>query len=210
MLTRREFGKRTIMAVGVSAVAGNLVFSTACPSTADVFTTINGILVEVGPALQIVIELLPLLTHKNIPQNVQQGISQWDTEVTADVKKLQDLITQFKADVHNPTLEADVNAAIATVTDQLSTILPMIHVLDAATQQKITEIEMAISAGILEVENIINQVEGKTSAKRAVTVQGFTVEVHDGKSFKKQVNTVVTLPTGDAEVDAATKQVKKL
>lgn len=175
----------------------------AC-NTQTVLQRVDSILNEVGPALQIVVTLLPLLTGKNIPSNVTQAVQTWTPRVQADITQLESLLSQYQNDLStNTTAQAQINALIATTEQDITSILPIFQVVDTATQQKITQIITAIAAGVASVENIIAAAEGKVSIKVAAA-NG----IRDGKSFKAVVNSALHVPTGDQTVDAATAQVK--
>ena len=166
---------------------------------------VNSILVEVGPALQVVVALLPLLGAKQIPPQVVTSIQAWIPQVQQDVASLDDLIKQYGADLAaNPTAQSKINALITTTENDLTAILPVFHVLDATTQQKVTAIVTAIAAAISSVESIVNAASGKVSVKKAAS----TAFISSGKDFKTKFNAILKSPTGDPVVDLATTQVE--
>lgn len=166
---------------------------------------VNSILVEVGPALQVVVALLPLLGAKQIPPQVVTSIQAWIPQVQQDVASLDDLIKQYGADLAaNPTAQSKINALITTTENDLTAILPVFRVLDATTQQKVTAIVTAIAAAISSVESIVNAASGKVSVKKAAS----TAFVSSGKDFKTKFNAILKSPTGDPVVDLATTQVE--
>ncbi len=165
---------------------------------------VNSILVEVGPALQVIVALLPLLGSKNIPPDVISQINAWIPRVQQDVSTLNDLIKQYGTDLaSNPTAQSKINALIVSTQNEITSILPVFRVLDVSTQQKITSIVTAVAAAVSSVEAIINATEGKVSAKKAASAAFVT----SGKDFKAKFNSVLKAPTGDGVVDAATAQV---
>lgn len=170
----------------------------------SVVTQVNNILVEVGPAIQIVVSLLPLLTGKNIPANVVSSINSWATQAQQDVTQLGAIVQQYQGDLTNPTTQAKINAVIQTTENDITSVLTMIHVLDPATQNKITEIVTATAAAIVSVENIIANYTG-AKVKRTLAKGQF---VANGADFKNKFNALLHAPTGDASVDAATAKLK--
>src|SRR6266702_1540481 len=78
----------------------------------NVVDRVNSILAEVGPALQIVASLLPLLGTKNIPPEVTSGIQAWIPRVQADSQQLGALVQQYQSDLASPGTQAKINAAV--------------------------------------------------------------------------------------------------
>jgi len=170
----------------------------------NVVDRVNSILEEVGPALQIITSLLPLLGAKQIPDSVVTGINAWVPKVQKDVSELDDLYKQYSADLaNNADAQSKINAIIATTDNDLTSIFDVIRVLDPSTQAKISNLVTAVIAAVASAENIIKAAEGKVSAKKAAS----TVFVTDGKDFKAKYNAVLKAPSGDAVVDAATAKV---
>jgi len=195
-----------------SVMAVLLVFTTialtgyAC-NVQNTVNTINSILTEVGPAIQIIVSLLPLLSGKNIPPDVITAINKWTVESQADVNNLNSIIQQYQSSIaSSPDVQAKINAAIQQTEQHVLDVLQIIHVLDPATQQKITSIVNAIGASIIEVEGIIAHIEGKTQLKVG-KVGGSPFLVKDGKDFKKKFNAVLHTPVNDATVDSATAKL---
>jgi len=164
--------------------------------------TINTILTDVGPALQLILNLLPLLGAKNIPENVITGIDNWVPEVTQDVTQIEALVQQYQNDLSNAAFQAKLNALIQTTENSVASILSIIHVLDPATRAKITEMVNVVGAAIISVENLVNQFSGKKlkSLGRAATIK-------NGADFKAKFNAVLHAPTSDPVVDAATEKL---
>lgn len=192
--------KRTLTAMLlVPVMLFTLGFACNVQSVVD---RVNSILVEVGPALQIVVALLPLLSGKNVPADVITGVNAWIPRVQEDVTKLNNLIQQYQNDLKtNTTVQAEINALIKTTEDEVLSILPVFRVLDPALQQKLVAIVTAVGAAIISVENMINAAEGKVAAKAAPPGAKL---VSNGKDFKKKFNSVLHSPTADPVVDGAT------
>jgi hypothetical protein len=169
--------------------------------------TIDSILAEVGPAVQIVVSLLPLLTKENIPPNVVSGINAWVPVVTQDVSNLQSIVTQYQSDLTDPTVQAKINAVIQTTENDVTSVLTMLKVLDPATQEKITAIVTAVGAAIISVENIINSLKAKAGVKVAFKASPNQQFYKNGKDFVSKFNVVLHLPTGNPTVDGATAQL---
>jgi hypothetical protein len=215
-MNRREFLKQSgSIPVGILAMrivgTGLLVEATTGISCTpqSVITTINGILTDIGPALSVIIELLPLLGAKNIPANVESGIQSWITKGEADVTAVESYITQYQSDLaSNPTFQAKLAALVQTSENDIDSILTVIQVLDTATRQKIENLVNAIGGALISADNFILQLEGKTSLKPVKVVLGKPFTVKNGNDFKKKYTTVVRAPVNDSVVDNAAKEVK--
>ena len=175
----------------------------AC-NTQSTFQTIDSILAQVAPAIQIVVSLLPLLMSKNIPANIVSGINAWAGTATADVNILRNIIAQYQGDLASGTAQQKINAAIQTTERDILQVLTIARVLDATTQQKITAIVTAIGAAIVSVENIVNNLNSPPTLKRAA--KSNTI-IKSGADFKAKFNVILHLPTGDPAVDAATQKL---
>ena len=209
-MQRREFLKTSLTVPVAFAALGSLeVFTTGCPSFQSVESEITGILQEVGPALQLITALLPLLTSKNIPTNVISGINTWTVKGQADLQQAITIIDQYKDNIKgNPTIQGQLNAAIQTTQQDVDQILNIAQVLDATTRTKIEDTVNVIGSAIISAENLIVQLEGKTSAMRTPrTVQGKLMVIKNKKDFKKELNSVFHAPTNDPVVDSATQKL---
>lgn len=164
---------------------------------------VDSILNEIGPALQIITSLLPLLGSKNIPPEVISGVQTWIPRVQDDLTKIEQELAAVQGDLQNPATQAKINALVATAQSDVLAILPIFRVLDPATQGKVVAIVNAAAAAILAAENIIAAAEGRVSARTAAA----TAFAKDGKDFKNKFNAVLHAPTGDAAVDAATSKL---
>jgi hypothetical protein len=215
-MNRRDFLKTTgSIPVGILAFrvvgTGLLVESTmgiSC-NPQSVITTINGILTDVGPALSVIIELLPLLGVKNIPATVDAQIQSWITKGEKDVAAVESYITQYQSDLAtNKTFQTALASLVQTSENDVDSILTVIQVLDTATRQKIENLVNAIGGALISADNFILQLEGKTSLKPVKTVLGKPFTVKNGSDFKKKYTVVLHTSVNDPVVDNAAKQVK--
>jgi len=169
----------------------------------NVVSRVDSILNEIGPAIQIITSLLPLLNSKNIPADVIAGVNTWVPRVEADLQQIETEWAAIQSDLQNPSNQAKINALVSTAQNDILSVLPIFRVLDASTQGKIVAIVNAAAAGVLAAENITAAAEGKVSARAGVA----TAFASDGKDFKKKFNAVLKAPTGDAVVDVATAKL---
>lgn len=170
-------------------------------------TKANQILVAAEPAIQIVISLLPLL-GANVPPVVATEIQNWAPQVEGDLTTLTGLITQWNDAAENAKagIVAKIEAEITVVQNQLTSILPALHILNAATQAKIAAIVAAVGEAVSLVANLVASVKGSSVslARKAAAKAPFK----NAKGFKSYCNTIVHAATGDPVVDAATAQVQ--
>ena len=119
-MNRRDFLKRTatspvaymvIRAGGVVAIA-DLSMGISCQT---VLQDINGVLVELGPALQVILALLPLFGVKNVPANVAAAITKWEGQAQTDITNLETYFQQVQNDIaNNPTVQTKLAGLIQT------------------------------------------------------------------------------------------------
>jgi hypothetical protein len=154
---------------------------------------VNTILQEVGPAVQIVVSVLPLL-GTSVPPTVTSAVNTWAPKLQSDVTQLGSLIQQLQGDLAtNPTTQAKINALIATTQQDVLSILPVFQVLDPSSQAKVVAAVNIISAAITSVENIVNNVEGKVTFKATNNKM-----IKNGSDFKKQFNATLQQNFGPA------------
>lgn len=149
---------------------------------------VNAVLQELGPALTVFANLLPLL-GTNIPQSVTDGVTAWIPRVQTDLNVISQEVQKYQNDVAtNATAQAQLNAALATAQTDILSVLPVFRVFDPVTQQRVQNVLNGLVAGVVSVENIINTAEGKTSLKAAPPATRLSAS---GKSFKNNFNQVV-------------------
>lgn len=133
---------------------------------ADVAARINAVLSQVGPAVQLVVALLPLL-GTNLPPQIPNAVHQWVPVVQSDVTQISTEITNYKNQLAtDTTVQEKINGLIAQTQKDIASILPVFQVLDPATQQKVTNIINAVAALVASAESMIATAEGKTQLKK--------------------------------------------
>ena len=195
-----EVPKTTLALLMIPVMVLSLGWACNVQST---FTTIENILSQVAPAIQIVVSLLPLLGVKSIPPSFVNGVNGWAAQLNSDMTKLQAIVTQYQND-YTGTAQQQIDAVIQTTEQDCLSILQMVHVLDSATQAKITGLVTAIGSAIISVETIINNLNHKATLNAHISKGAMVVS---GADFKTKFNTILHAPTGDLIVDGATARL---
>jgi hypothetical protein len=198
--------KRTITALLLAPIL--LIAMTACTvQQAQGFVEkANQIIAAAQPAVSIIIALLPLLGAKVGP--VLGTIQTWGPEVTADLGILGNLLTSYAnaAESAKAGILGQIEAAITTTRDKLSSILPVLHVLDQAVQDKIKSLVNALLLAVQEV-SVLAAALGHNKTLARTRAAAVTTPVKDAKAFRAYFNKTLHAPSGDPAVDGATVQL---
>lgn len=196
--------KKTLIALLMVAV---LLIGTAC-DWASWTTRAEEIITAATPALEIVLQLLPLLGVK-VPPTVATTIQAWEPQVEADLTFLNGLLTDYQKTsdaTAKSNLLAKIDGQVQTTATHLNGIFATLHVLDKATQDKITAIVMTLDSALQEVAALVAAAQGKTAQAKA-KIAKVSNPVTSAKAFKKQFNATLHAPTGDVTVDVATAKL---
>jgi len=171
----------------------------------------------IGEAEQIVAALIPAATNLvALITELQGSLSTADvqtmqsagTQATADLQLMQSLITQYqKADATaQPGILNQIQAALSAVQSNLSSLLPALHIKDAATQAKVTAL---VGILISEVESVAAIVPAVNPAASPAMMQMAARQSHKrpplpASEFVSSYNAVMTARTGNHELDRAT------
>lgn len=164
---------------------------------ADVAARINAVLSQVGPAVQLVVALLPLL-GTNVPQQIPNAVSQWVPLVQADVTQISNEVTNYKNQLaSDPDVQSKINGLIAQTQKDIASILPVFRVLDEKSQTRIENVINAVAALVESAESMIATAEGKAQLKR-VSAKGMKLSFSK-KDAKKNFNEVLhaNFPTAE-------------
>jgi hypothetical protein len=172
----------------------------------------------IGEAEQIVAALIPGLANLVTLVATLQGenVSAADLQTTqsaaaqagADLQLMQSLITQYqKADTSaQPGLLSQIQVAMDAVQSDLNSLLPALHIKDAATQAKIAAVIGILLSEVESVAAIVPLVNACASpritalgAKRVNKRPPLTA-----REFVDSYNATMTAKTGNAELDHAT------
>lgn len=164
------------------------------------------------PATANLITLVASLQGKTISAADLQIISTAGSQTEADLQLVQSLITQYKtADAAaQPGLLSKIAADIATTKSQLNSILPALHITDAATQAKISAVVGLLLSELASIEAIVPIVNPSSSAAmvKLATRQALKSPPLAAKDFLKSYNAIMAAKTGNAALDKAAKGCK--
>ena len=176
------------------------------------------------PAASNIVALAALLQGKSVSAEDLATIQNAGTQVGADLQLVQTLISQYeKADASvQPGILNQIEAAIGAAQGNLNSILPALHIKDAATQAKIaaviglviSEVE-ALAAVVPLVRGdavVVASAKGPTSRANTAREMGHPSVVSSGKvkaplsaaEFASSFNKVMTARTGNVDLDRAT------
>jgi hypothetical protein len=164
-----------------------LLFAAACST--EWFSTAVGIVKLLIPA---VTSLLGLLGTLGIPAGVLTAFTSWSGQATTDLGTVQSLITQYQAAeaTAQPGLLNQIDVLINTTLANLETLLPELHVTDAATQEKLTA---AINEWAQELEallGLIPVIKGEVTDHDEVMAR--VVKLKSSGKFKHDFNSRMT------------------
>jgi hypothetical protein len=159
------------------------------------------------PATANLMTLLATLQGRDISAADLQAVQSAGTQAGADLQLMESLIAQYqKADAAaQPGLIEQIQVAMSAVQTDLSGLLPVLHVKDAATQAKITAVvgillsEVQSMAAIVPLVNAGASPAMMTMAKRQAMKQAPMT----ASEFVSSYDAVMTAKTGNAELDRA-------
>jgi hypothetical protein len=174
--------------------------------------------VWIGEAERIVVTLIPATTNlvtlaatqqgKNISPADARTIQNAGAQAGADLQLMQSLITEYqKADASaQPGLLNQIEIAMREAQATLTSLLPALHIKDAAMQAKIAAVIGVLLSEVQSVAAIMPLVNTGSSPETATTA---TKQVRKkapltANEFVSSYNAVMTAKTGEAELDQAT------
>lgn len=145
-----------------------MLFTVAC-STAWTTQAIQ-IVDLLVPAIQSALAILALTGVKLAPDALS-AVQKWGNESTYALQNvIKPLIDQYSTAVASaqPGILAEIETAVSTITNNLQTILPTLHVEDAATQEKITAVVDAVASELTALTELIPVLKGQHSDLKRV------------------------------------------
>lgn len=183
----------------LSAILTTILLLTAC-STAWTGEASNIIKVLV-PAVEALLGLIAGLGAK-IPADAVTTIESWASQAQQGLTEISSLIDQYnnaEADA-KPGLLIEIQTAADTIVNNLSQLLPTLHITNPASQQKVTAIANAILAELQALVGVIPALQGKIHMHEIKHLP------LDAGHFKQKFNATMVEPTGDPEVDEVAAQ----
>ena len=170
----------------------------------------------INDAEQIVAALIPatanLLTlvatfEGSVPPADLQTIQSAGAQAGADLELMQSLIAQYqKAEAAaQPGLLNQIQAAVGAVQSTLNSLLPALHIKDAATQAKITAVIGIVLSEVQSVAAIVPLVKPSASPAMMTMAAGQVRKQAPltASQFVASYNATMTAKTGNAELDQA-------
>jgi hypothetical protein len=197
---KNRMARRAIVLVLLATMMG-----TACSTTW--MGEAEQIVAALIPATANLMTLLATLQGRDISAADLQAVQSAGTQAGADLQLMESLIAQYqKADAAaQPGLIEQIQVAMSAVQTDLSGLLPVLHVKDAATQAKITAVvgillsEVQSMAAIVPLVNAGASPAMMTMAKRQAMKQAPMT----ASEFVSSYDAVMTAKTGNAELDRA-------
>jgi len=210
MKLKSSKGARAAMAVVLCLTIGLAGCSTAWIGEAE------EIVAAMLPAAANLLTLVAALEGKTVSATDLQTIQNAGSQAGADLQLIQSLIAAYeKADATaQPGILNQIESAIEAAQGSLQSLLPALHIKDAATQAKISAV-----VGILlsEVESLAAVVPLVKAQGAAASGQGAEVSQKAGgltrpplsaQEFVISYNAAMTAKTGNADVDKVTAGLK--
>lgn len=212
--------RRGLVALGLCFV---MIFSGCSTAWAGQAEEIVAALI---PAAGNIVALAALLQGKSVSAEDLQTIQQAGAQVGADLQLVQTLISQYeKADASvQPGILNQIEAAIGTAQGNLNSILPALHIKDAATQGKIAAVVGLVISEVEALAAVIPLVRSASEAPTPSTGSGQALAAKSaarvghpqsshgssakvplsGAEFAASFNRVMTARTGNLELDRVT------
>jgi hypothetical protein len=190
-------------------LVSSLIMITGC--TTDWVTQAVNIINVVVPAIGQILGLIMAFGGTFVTQAEVDMVNKITTEATKDLQTVvKPLLDQYNAATAaaKPGIIAKLQAAIQVIITNIASILPALHITNAALQAKI---EMAIGfllatlQSLLSVLPIVSTVKTAEEFGAAMEAQGITPPL-TSKQIKDHFNHLMKSRTGDPEVDAKAPQ----
>lgn len=186
-----------------------LIFAQACSLSSWEATAIN-IIKVLTPAAVNILTLTSLLAGRTVPAGDIATIQRWSGETQNDLAKLQDLITTYqKAEAGaRPGILTEIQAAATTAETEIDSLLPVLHIVDPATQARVKAAVQLIATETIQLASVIPALQTAATSPTAARAQLGMVFAQHGKplaarDFKSAYNAIMTAHSGNSEVDAA-------
>ncbi len=155
------------------------------------------------PAAANIVALVAALQGKGVSAADLATIQNAGSKAGADLQLIQSLITAYeKADATTkPGIMNQIQAALATVQNNLQNLLPALHIKDSATQTKITAV---VGILISEVQSLAAVVPIVTGQSLVAGHRPSAKPPLSAREFVASYNATITAKTGNAALDQAT------
>jgi len=191
-----------------SALAFVLVLTMICTACSTAWISeAENIVAALLPAAANIIALISAVKGGQESAADLQAINEAGAQAQGDLQLVQTLVSEYeKADASaQPGLLVQIQTAIATAQTNLGSILPSLHIKDAATQAKITALVSVVLSEIESLAAIVPLVKpGASSAMVAMaTRQASRTMPLSADEFVTAYNKTMTAKTGNGSLDKA-------
>ncbi len=160
-----------------------LIFLVGC--TTSWVSEASSILALLGPAISAALEILSAFGIGLSP-NVATQIAAWGQKAQTALTQVATLITQYNTAeaTAQPGILAEIQTLLATVADNLATLLPTINITDPATQAKVIAVFNAIQTELAALVALIPSIT--TASAMTEHVDALFAVATAAKKFKVQ------------------------
>ena len=168
-----------------------LLMSMSCDTTWT--AEASNILALIVPAITAALDILRAF-GLGIPTQALTDVQNWAGQAQSALQTVASLITQYNSAeaTAQPGILTEIQTAIGTVAQNLSTVLPEVHVTDPSTQAKIAAVFQAILAELTALVAVIPAVAPSSVKElKALAKKAEAVGLLDAEDFKKKFNSLV-------------------
>lgn len=165
-----------------------VVFATGC-ATAWTGEAIN-IITLLGPAITSALAILAAFGGGVSPAALK-AIQSWSTQAVSGLQEVKDLIDQYSAadTTAKPGLLTEIQTALKVIVDNLTAILPTIHVDNPQTQAKILAVIEAVQAELVALVNVVPALQGNVTSHNEL--KAIMAQLKTPQEFKNDFNAKV-------------------
>lgn len=172
-------------ALAIFAILDLCILLAGCGDWESQASSIIGLL---GPAITAALEIL-VAFGLGISPTVLTAFNSWETAAQEALTTIKTLIVEYKAAAaaDQPGILGEIQAALATVSGNLGTLLGQLHITDSAVQAKIAAVFGAIVSMLAAVLNLIPVVQNQV-ANPEDEFRLYRTYKENAKNFKASFN----------------------
>lgn len=127
-----------------------------------------------------------------LPAAAMVDVQNWANQATADLQTVAGLIDQYDAAeaTAQPGILTEIQTLLSTITSNLTTILPEVHVTDASTQAKIVAVINLVSSEMTALIKLVPALQGQVTSHDEL--KQLMAAVQSPKEYKAAFNTAVS------------------
>ena len=203
---KRMPNRKRLMVIVLCGVVMLVACSTAWISEAEQIISV------MIPGITNLLTLVGTLEGKNISAEDLQVMQSAGAQARSAMELIESLIAEYKrADAAaEPGLLNQIQGEVSVAQSNLSGLLPVLHVKDAATQAKVTAVVGLLLAEVQSVAAIVPAVAGSGSPAM-MTIVGRRAQIKSlltAKEFVDSYNATMTAKTGELELDRVTARLR--